>query len=193
MAALASRLPDPDALAALHALGYRSIVTHDEFLSPPAREALRATLSGSAAGALRLVESGAAGWHRTYRIEGTQAVTTDPRVLAAREAVVAPEPVAAAGTSTIPFRVRNHGRETFRLAEPVEPSALLITWRPLPSGSAAIEPARALLPLALAAGEEQAQGIALRIPDAPGRYEVGVALAEAPDVAIARSLVEVGG
>jgi hypothetical protein len=192
MAALASRLPEPGALAALHALGYRSIVTHDEFLPPPARAALRATLAAPAAGPLRLLESGAVDGHRTFLIDGTQTVTTDPRALSGAEPWVAPDVVSAAGTTPIPFRVRNRSTETFRTAEPVEPSELVVTWRPLPAGRAVTEAARALLPMALAAGEERTQGIALRVPAAPGRYEVSVAFAAAPDVSIARSVVEVG-
>jgi hypothetical protein len=69
MAALAERIPDPAAIAALHALGYRGIVTHEEYLSPEERDRLRAALAAPAAGPLALVETGVAGWHHAFRID----------------------------------------------------------------------------------------------------------------------------
>ena len=60
------------------------------------------------------------------------------------------------------------------------------------SGRATTERVRALLPVALAAGEERFQEVLLRAPDVAGRYEASVALAGAPDLSIARTVVEVG-
>jgi hypothetical protein len=192
MAALAARLPDPAALAALYALGYRSLLVHDEFLDPPTREAFRTALATPAAGPVRLVEAGSFGFHRVLKFEGTERVTTDPVVLAAVEPWEDPDRVPAGTRVPVRFRLRNHSGAAFRLADPIEPSELLVTWRPLPSGRATTERVRTLLPLALAGGEEQFRALELRTPDVAGRYEASLAPTGAPDVEVARTVVEVG-
>jgi len=192
MAALAARVPDPAALAALHALGYRGIVTHEELLRPEEREQLRTALAAPTSGPLRLVETGAAGWHHAFRIDGTQQVTTNPSALAAGIAPQAAGRVAAAATQPVRFRVRNGSADTFRLPAPIEPSALVVRWRPLPGGDVTSERTRVLLPIALAAGDAREVDVVLRAPEHPGQYEVDMALADAPDVVIARTLLEVG-
>jgi hypothetical protein len=139
-----------------------------------------------------LVETGAAGWHHAFRIDGTQPVTTDPAVLAAGMAAETVERVAPAATQPGRFRVRNNGAETFRVADPIEPSALVVRWHPLLEGRVTSEQARALLPIALAVGDTRDVELVLRAPEHAGRYQVEMALADAPQVVIARLLVEVG-
>lgn len=190
-AALAERLPDPAALAALHALGYRSVVTHDELLGPAARTTLRAALAAPPAGSLRLVPAGAAGPHRAFRIEGEQPITTDARVLEGAAGGV--QTIAAATRAPVRVRFRNAGPDTFRLPDPVEPSDLVATWRAAPAGPVTAEPVRVLLPMALAGGAVQEEAIELLAPAAAGRYLVEVALADAPGRVVGRATVEVGG
>ncbi|HWP65497.1 MAG TPA: hypothetical protein VNO26_06265 [Candidatus Limnocylindria bacterium] len=189
--ALAARVPEPAALAALHALGYRGIVSHEEFLAPEAREPFRARLEGARGGPLRLVQAGVAGSHRAYRIDGTQPVTSDLAVLSADPPPGPTERVAPSDTGAVRFRIRNAGGETFRLAAPIEPSDLLVRWRALPEGRVVTATTQALLPIALAAGETQEMDVVVQAPGEAGRYEVEVALATAPDRPIARMLVEV--
>jgi hypothetical protein len=185
---LANRLPDPGALAALHALGYRSVVMHEEFLSPREQRAFHATLTRPTPGPLRLVEAGRADRHRIFRLEGTQAVTSDLQALRAEASAGEVQIVAPGTTPAIAFHFRNTTAATFRTADPIEPAAVVATWRPLGAAVLVSRPMRILLPIALAPAEERVQGVRLWAPMEAGRYEVTL---EAAGVVVARRWVDV--
>ena len=50
---------------------------------------------------------------------------------------------------------------------------------------------RALLPLALAAGDQEAESIAMPVPAAPGRYRVTLAPASRPELVVGAAVVDV--
>jgi hypothetical protein len=188
--ALVARLPDERAAAALHALGFRTLVMHEERLLPGALVAYRQRLARAAAGDPRLVPLGRVGLHVAYRIESGGRV--DSTLAALASSVASPATVRAAPpTSLVPFTFRNGAPATYRHPEPIEPTPLLVRWRD-PSGAVVAETRVAhLLPIALARGEEAVRWIELPVPAVANELEVSLAPARDPDLVIARQRVHV--
>lgn len=126
--ALAARLPDQRAAAALHALGFRGIVVHEEELTGPGElAAVVDALARAQTGDPRLVPAGAADGHRLYRLESAVPVRDDLALLAAGASAAIQPPaqwlVPSAGAVDVTFR--NLGPATFRHPDPIAPTRLL--------------------------------------------------------------------
>jgi hypothetical protein len=187
--ALARRLPDRRALGLLHALGFRTLVVHEERVLPKARPARRARFALGVREGVGLVPFGRSGEHAVYRILSLLPVTAELAALAAG----GPPPLEATVTppaAPVEFAFRNHRRITYRHPDPIEPRPLLVRWY---TGDELVMTSRVrgLLPLVLAPGEEARRSFEVRVPDAAGQYVVTLAPAETPALVIARQTVRV--
>jgi len=192
--ALGMRLPDPRAAVALHALGYRGIILHEEeYASSVDAAAAIAQLRRLADGDPRLVEIDTVQGHHVYRLESSAPVGEDVALLATSRPDLAP-PVAdrvAPNADAVRIGFRNAGTTTFRQPDPIAPTPCIARWS-TPDGALVAEHAvRALLPLALAAGDQAAESIAMPVPSAPGRYRVTLAPASRPDLVVGAAVVDV--
>jgi hypothetical protein len=193
--ALGSRLPDPRAAVALHALGYRSIVLHEEEYDRTVdAEAAIARLRRLADGDPRLVELSTVEGHHFYRLESAAPVSGDVDVLATGRPELAPPVTDRVGPAADAVRIgfRNRGPATFRLPDPIEPTPCIARWTTVDGAPVAEQAVRALLPLALATGDETAESIAMTVPSAPGRYRVTLSPTSRPSLVVGAAIVEVG-
>lgn len=190
---LASRMPDAAAAEALAALGFRTVVVHEELLGQRQR-ARQLTDSFTStpefdAGALHLAKLGTASLHTAYRIDSGGPVVADLTALA--------EPAPAAGTleaappeARLSFAFRNRAAATYRHPSPLEPTPLLVRWAG--AGAPAVEyRIRVLLPLVLAPRETTVRSLEVPVPAAAGEYEVTLAPAATPDLVLGRRRVRV--
>jgi hypothetical protein len=190
---LAARLPDPSALAALRAAGFGSIVVHGELMPPQQRSRVAAAFAAaesSGAGEVRLASLGQVDNHLLYRLEGD----VDPERSFAPLAGAPPADDAvriSRKEGAIRFRFRNGGTRPYYHPDPIEPTSLVLRWTRQGNGSVTVSETRALLPLALAAGEETERKIPVPLPPDPGRYLVTLAGATAPDVVLGQAHVDV--
>jgi len=187
--ALGARLPgDPRAVDALYALGFRSVIVHDEFLLPRSRAAWEAAASMSPEGEPPLRLIGRAEDHLAFALASPLPIATTFGALgpsATPQAALGLEQPAA----LLPFTIRNLGSATYRHPDPVEPTAVVVRWRGGDGDQS--YPARLLLPLALASGEEIVRSLTVPTPGAPGHYEVTLELAEPAGTVLARLAAEV--
>jgi len=187
--ALGARLPgDLRAADALYALGFRSVIVHTELLLPTMRAAWEAAAAMSQKGGPRLRLIGQADDHLAFALVSRVPIAATFGALgpsATPQAALDLEQPAA----LLPFTIRNLGRATYRHPDPVEPTAVVVRWRGSDTDQAT--PARLLLPLALAGGEEIVRSLTVPTPGAPGRYEVTLELEEPAGTVLARLTAEV--
>jgi hypothetical protein len=188
---LATRLPDAGAADALYALGFRTVIVHEERLSSEARAAFHpANLHHSRFGEARLIESGTAPQHRAYRLASPLPVDEGFSALAVRRQehqVIEATPPAGALT----FVFRNESLATYRHPSPIEPTPLLVRWYDASDEMIAEYSVRTLLPLALAPGDDALRTIAVPVPVVSGESSVTLAPATAPELVIAKLTVHV--
>jgi hypothetical protein len=192
--ALGVRLPDRGAAAALYALGFRSVILHEEEYGPRNRQPIVDGLASLATGDPRLVELGLVDGHRLYRLESGIPVTGDLGALVAGARTAPPEPaqrVAPPG-ARIAFTFRNPGTATYRLPDPIVPAPFVARFTDLRGAVVLEHPLDELLPLALAGGDVETQQIALPVPSAAGTYRVSLAPRGAPETVVAVASIEVG-
>jgi len=195
VAGMAARLPDPSALAALRAAGFGSIVVHGELMPAEERSRLAAAFAAAesaGAGEVRLASLGQVGTHLLFGLAGDIDPERSFTPLAVAPLAADEARILSTG-GTIPFRFRNGGTRPYRHPDPIEPTSLVLRWTRQPDGAVTVRETRALLPLALAAGEETARRIPIPEPPDPGRYLVTLAAANEPDDVLARAHVEVLG
>jgi hypothetical protein len=188
---LANRLPDSDAVAALAALGFRTLMVHEEFLGSRGGVArLREENWAKGAGTgLPLVHLGHTAEHTAYRLPASDA-DASLAPLAAGAAATAPVLVRRP-KAFIRFVFRNGGTSAYRHPDPIEPTALVVRWIDK-TGQVALEHRlRALLPLALASGVSVGRTFSMPIATVPGDYDVVLVPADRPDLVIARTAVTV--
>ena len=182
---LANRLPDTNAADALAALGFGTLVVHleDESGFTLAREAalLRAVD--------RFPTLGAADGHVVHRLRAPAAVTEDPAVLVAPGDAVTQ--AAAPGATGVVFRFRNASTATYRQRDPIAPTWLRVRWERADGTLVSEERVRALLPIALAAGAEQARTIPLAVPSDAGTYRASLSPDAEPHRVLSRATVAV--
>lgn len=192
--AIGVRLPDRRAAAALHALGFRFVLLHEEEYPPNARQAVVDALATLGDGDPRLVEIGAVDGHRLYRLESARSTTSDLATLAAGAgATTAPAAQRVAPpTARVDFTFRNDGTATYRLPDPIAPAPFVVRW--LDARGAVVLETRLdeVLPLALAPGDTETQSIETPVPPAAGAYRVTLASVAAPETAVAIATVEIG-
>jgi hypothetical protein len=184
--ALGVRLPDRGAAAALHALGFRWVILHEEEYPLRRRQRVVERLATLSSGDPRLVEVGAAGPHRLYRLESDLPTTSDLDVLVAGARMTPPQAAQplAAPAARVAFTFRNPGPATYRM-EPIAPAPFVVRWHADDDHVTLEHHLDAVLPLALAAGDTATQPIAMPVPAAPGPYRVTLAPLGTPDAVVA--------
>ncbi len=196
MQRLGEQVPAPGAAATLYALGFRTVVIHEELLGGfgvnPHDERLRSLerFGPHQAGRGRFVRVGRAGTHVVYRIEADSSVASDFGMLAASEVpfgVVEATPP----RGYVEFVFRNSADIAYRHPEPLGLTPLLAQWVDATGQSVASQQFSLLLPLALPAGGRDRQLVMLVVPPTPGLYQVVVTLVAQADLIIARRAVRV--
>ena len=184
---IASRVPEAPAIDALYALGFRGLVVHEERLGPT----VAAVLGGKLAEAdEHVIPVGNAPEHALFRITSTVPIDDSLTALATATTPAAVAQVVPPAAE-VSFTFRNGEVGTYRHPEPIEPTRLDVSWYTAPDALALRSSVRALLPLALARGEETTRALEVPVPETPGEYEVTVAPASAPGLVIARRRVRV--
>jgi hypothetical protein len=190
--ALAARLPDAAAADALWALGFRTVVVHEDRLVPAVAPTYVARLARATPGRTRLVPVAAAPGHARLRFESPVAVEASLAALAAGAAPAAVAEVTPPG-SALELTFVNGAAAVYRHPDPIEPSAVLIRWRGESGTVVREDTIRLLLPAALAAGESAVRRTIVPVPAEPGLYEVTAAPAATPELVVARRTVRVRG
>jgi len=186
--ALAGRLPDPAAADELHALGFRTVVVHEDLLEPAERVDVERLLSDPTRAALVGRTDAAV----VVALASATPVTSDPASLAPGPASGPPASGAAAVAAlagrrgSLSFAFANPTSATYRHPDPIEPSPLVVRWRDAAGRVAHEERVRALLPIALSAGAHTERSIEVTSPPTAGSYEVELASADAPERVLSR-------
>jgi hypothetical protein len=179
--ALANRLPSIQAADALYALGFRTVVVHEEILESTAQSTL---------GSTRLVEAGRVPHHRAYRLTSPLPVEASFGALAvgkdAGEIAKAVPP-----ESLLAFTFRNQSAATYRHPQPIEPTPLMVRWYSMSGEVVAEHNVRMLLPLALAPDDDVARAITVPVPPVYGEHIVTLAPSVTPDLMITKLTVRV--
>jgi hypothetical protein len=199
IATIASQLPSRNAVDALAALGFRSMMVHDEFIAHRIGELQPLT---GAAVALRPIDPelthltyvDRAASHTAYVLDHPVASTTSDTALVA--GVSTSEPAVDAATVHAPradlaFLFRNSSAEVYRHPPPIEPTLLRLRWDSTAGTMVHEDRVREMLPLALAPGETLLRKIAVPVTVAPGEYEVTLSRDENADVVLSRQRVNV--
>ncbi len=199
VATLVSRLPDRSAADALAALGFRSIMVHDELIM--GRLGRFEPLTGAAAALhppdpeqthLTFVDRAAN--HAAYLLDHPVTATTSDAALAIGNApagATAGGPTVHAPQADVLFLFRNAAADVYRHPPPIEPTWLRLRWYSTTGALVRDERVRDMLPLALAPGQTLLRKITLPIAVAPGQYDVTLARDAAPDVVFARQRLHV--
>ncbi len=199
IAMLVSRLPDRSATDALAALGFRSLMVHDELIM--GRLGRLEPLTGYPATLhppdperthLTLLDRGAS--HTAYVLDHPVTATTADAALGVGDApaIGAPGggPTVRAPQADVFFLFRNGAAEVYRHPPPIEPTWLRLRW--YSAGDLVREDrVRDMLPLALAPGQALVRKITVPIAVAPGAYDVTLTRDSAPDVVFTRQRVTV--
>ena len=185
IAALARRVhDDPAAGAALHALGFRTVVVH---VIVPGRR--RPAPIVPLPRPVHLVELGRTFTHTLYRLQSDAPV--EERLALLRHVGVPAEVAVRPGASAIFVPLTNHGAATYRHADPIVPTRILARWYDAHDVLVAEETHSVLLPLAMAAGETERRMIPTAVPNEVGRYRLTVALSTQPDLVLMDAIVRV--
>jgi hypothetical protein len=193
VAALAARLPDPRAADALHAIGFRNVVMHEELLGRVELARWRRQLAGTRTNTPRLALIGRAGSHEAFALESSGAVDTRRELLAAGATSTDPGDLEVSPPrASIPFSVVNRGALTYRHPDPIEPTAIVVHWQGLDGESATTYETRVLLPLALAPGDSTSHPAVVPVPGTPGLYDVALEWPDSAGHVIAHRRVRVG-
>jgi hypothetical protein len=185
--ALAKLVPkDRRATDALYALGFRTIAVDKLRAWRPQSGFLQLEPDPP-----RLVSLGTAGLHTVYRLESTTPVEASFAALATTVAVPGAL-IATPPEATVPFTFRNASAATYRHPLPIEPTALVLRWRGASGDVVGDYRTRALLPLALASGDEVVRSLTVPVPAAAaGAYRVTLAPAATPELVVAERAVRV--
>jgi hypothetical protein len=184
--ALARRLPSRAASDALHALGFRVLVVHRRALRPSRREALRPLLDDP----VRTTRLGRTLDVDVYALASWTAATEDLAALGPGDPPLEVS-LRPGSFATVPFAIANLSHRTFRHPDPIEPRGVRVTWRDDRGRAVRAETITALLPIALAAGDQVTRKLAISTPDAPGEYRVTASFADDPEVVLAATRVRV--
>jgi hypothetical protein len=186
---LARRLPDPRAAEALRALGFGSVLVHEEERPGAGAAELVGRLRALAAGDPGLTEIGGAASHRLYSLRGTRPSRSELALLSSNVFPPSQDVVGAVASVAITFR--NDGPATFRHPDPIAPTPVVARWQDAHGAVVAEERVRLLLPLALAAGDVLVRRVDLAVAPLPGAYDVTVCPANRPHLVIAAARVQV--
>jgi len=193
--ALAGRVPARDAVDALGAIGFRSLVVHDELLGRANRRL--APLAGAEAAArppdpaeTHLTLLGQAASHSLYALPTDTPVTTGYNALAVPELATV-SVTARWPTLKINAVLHNHAAVVYRHPEPIAPETMLVRWHSADGTIAREDRIHVFLPLALGPDQGVVRPLEVPVAVAAGEYEVAVVPAAAPDTVVARVHVRV--
>lgn len=184
--ALAKRFPDPEALEALYALGFRTIVLHEERMPYPRKldPAVRASVE-SGPDRTRLVRLGYAIKHRMFRLESPAPVEASFAALRPGEEA-APDEVVGGRVVPLEFVFRNAGGAAYRHPAPVRPTPVHVRWQDAAGTVVSESDARLLLPLALGRDASLSRRLDVAVPGGVGAHRVVLTLADEPSRVIAQ-------
>jgi hypothetical protein len=187
LVALADRLEEPATADALHALGFRTLVVHEEHFGP-FLPLFDWKVSGLVrAGRLRPL--GRASAHAVFAIETPVSCASDPASLAADTPPA--EVVTVQGPQAIvPFTFRNSATVAYRQAA-IAPTRTLLRWTTHEGDLVAEDHVSALLPPALGPGASLTLPVEIPVRVGPGDYEVALSLEAPASVVVARHRVRV--
>jgi hypothetical protein len=185
---LARRLPERAASDALHALGFRVLVLHRRAFDFERKEALRPLLEDP----FRATRLGRTADIDVVALESWRRTTETFAALGPGERFPKDVSVWSGAVATVPFAFANLSHATFRHPDPIEPRDLSIEWRDQQGRTISRETVRALLPIALAPGDQVVRKLTLSTPDVTGIYRVSAALAERPDLELGSTVVRLG-
>jgi len=193
---LAKRLPEPRAIDALFALGFRSVILHpEEYLKPANARVLAASFVATPPGGPHLVDIGTADGHSLYRLESATPVTRDLERLVAGAGIGTVQPIQPVRTPSgvVTLWFSNPGPATYRHPDPLAPTALRVRWYGQNETLVAEHRVTAMLPLALASGDVASREVEMPVPNATDMYRVAAAPTDAPESVVATARVMVGG
>jgi hypothetical protein len=180
---LAARVrTDARAGDALAALGIRNVVV----LESSGGRSLNTGVTTSSQ--LRFV--GRAAGTALYHVESAAPVVTDFSALGTGMAPVEPVELTPPA-SEVAVRFVNTTRATYRHPEPLVPSDLLIRWTDRNATIVHEQRLRALLPIALAAGESTTRRLHLEVPEDSTAVELTLARAQDPERALSTLAVRI--
>jgi len=190
---LADRLvKSPGAVESLYALGFRTLVFHDEayfpILGKPALKRLRQLTRDSPANG-RLVVIGETDEHHFFALESDAPVDESLAALAKGVARADVEEVGSGDPVKITFASGTDA--AYRHPPPLAPTAVEVRW--FDSGGDLVQTVnrQVMLPLVLARGQESRPVLEVEAPLQTGDYSVTVAPVDSPDLIIARRLLRV--
>ena len=188
---VADRLPDPSALEAVAALGFGSLVIHDDVpMTPATRKRLAKfgeVVQGSE-GQSRAVLTAEVPGYRAYVLESLHPPADDFDRL---EGV--PEPpllLAPSSAGRLSFGFRNLSPRIYRHPRPIEPRPARVRWRTLAGDLVLEEAVRAMLPIVLVPHEQSS--VEVRSPTPPvGVYDVTLSLEGEPERTLVTRRIEI--
>jgi hypothetical protein len=189
IATLARALPHEGAVGALSALGFRTILRHDDLMSAlESRQADQVFENLMSRGHVQLRERTDA--VSVYTLTSTADSDSDVRLLTLPRSGQTDRLVSMDLEGQVPITFENYGSTIFRHPEPIVPTAMLARWRPIGGGKVSAQAVRILLPAALAPGQTLERVVQLDPPPA-GTYRLTVRLQDRPEIVVARQRVKV--
>jgi len=192
---LAARVPTRAAVDALAAIGFRSLVVHDELLGRTSRRL--ASLAGAEATThppdpveTHLTLLGQAASHSLYALPTDLPITTGYDALAVGEGTMA-SLIARPPTLKMNVVLHNRAAVIYRHPEPIAPETLLVRWLGVDGATAREDRMQVFLPLALAPDQGLVRTLDVPVVVPPGEYQIAIVPAAAPDTVIARLQVRV--
>jgi hypothetical protein len=174
--AIVRRLPDVRAADALYALGFRTLLLHQERAILP----LPHVAPLERADRVRFVAGAAK--HVAYELRSPLPIRVGFDALGPSPSVNVPRLPQSARSVTI--GIRNGPDAIYRHPDPLEPTVCLLRWRTLSGELVATQRQQVLLPLALGAGERSMLTVPVRVPVGPGDYDVTLAADATPDTPV---------
>lgn len=189
VAEIAERLPDIRAARALAAVGFSSVVLHEELVPRLVRKGVAARFEAASQPGFEEVDR--AGRHVVFSLAPEPVVDASFGGLATVREIPSAVTDVSGESAPVPFTFLATEQATYRHPDPVVPSDLVLMWTDATGGSVHRTPFRGLLPLGIAAGDRSTRVLSIPIEVDPGLYTVRLARSEAPDRFLAAARVRV--
>jgi len=190
VAGLVDALPAAEAIDALVALGFETLLVHLDRMRPDRAAALESALASHPQLAARVALLG-----RTERISawrlGSPIATGDDLAQLAADARTSEAVTVATGAPELRVALQNRSERTWRQAQPIAPTPVELRWH-APAGAVVhVERARMLLPLAVAPGASGHATVGAPQVPPPGTYVLTIAPVAPPATTLVRATVTV--
>lgn len=189
VAEIAERLPDVRAARALAAVGFSSVVLHEELVPRMVRKEVAARFGAASQPGFEEVDR--AGMHAVFSLAPEPVVESSFGGLAAVQEIHSAVTEVRGESATVPFTFMAKNEATYRHPDPIAPSDLVSIWTDTAGGEVHRTPFRGLLPLGIAAGDHSTRMLSIPIEVDRGLYTVRIARSEAPDRILATARVRV--